>query len=353
LILFSWAIRNCSVMLFSTLLQRTFGTKKTRDEHSSVNTLTGREFFVRYPDLRRYLLKELGVAVDQLLKNSMSASVHPGLYPILTLLSRMQPSTEDINDEETILTPFIPLVMPCAASAIYKTREMAARALVPLVLDVVPCIKYLMQISNTVTQNEIHGRLLQVQFLLRGHFYSGSDAVASYKQFIDEIPQFMSYGLELLREKRFCNMNSALLLSIISEFFFDTKWMTTGGKDKELTEGKRNISEFISQSIANIVFIELIQLANEKFASIRSLAKEYCMAAIKEDQVSGIGSYLLREGMANITVMGTLNKPNAKVENVLFLLQDHDYEVRLLVLQKLFNYFNSNTLEVAIECVSG
>jgi hypothetical protein len=109
-------------MLFSTLLQRTFGTKKTRDEHSHVNTLTGREFFVRFPDLHPYLLKELGVAVNQLLENALAASVHPGLYPILTLLSRMQPSTEDNNGKETILTPFIPLVMPCAASAIYKVR---------------------------------------------------------------------------------------------------------------------------------------------------------------------------------------------------------------------------------------
>lgn len=231
-------------MLFSTLLQRTFGTKKTRDEHSHVNTLTGREFFVRFPDLHPYLLKELGVAVEQLLKNSLAASVHPGLYPILTLLSRMQPSTEDVNDEETILTPFIPLAMPCAASAIYKTREMAARALVPLVLDVVPTIKYLLQISNTITQNEIHGRLLQVQFLLRGHFYASSDAIASYHQFINDMPEMMIHALELLREKRFCNMNSALLLNIISEFFFDTKWMTTGGKNKEVTEGKGKTISF-------------------------------------------------------------------------------------------------------------
>ncbi|GAA5795031.1 hypothetical protein HPULCUR_000382 [Helicostylum pulchrum] len=330
---FSWAIRNCSVMLFSTLLQRTFGTKKTRDEHSSVNTLTGREFFVRFPDLHPYLLKELGVAVDQLLKNSLAASVHPGLYPILTLLSRMQPSTEDINDQETILTPFIPLVMPCAASAIYKTREMAARALVPLVLHVVPTIKHLLQISNTTTQNEIHGRLLQVQFLSRGHLYTSSDSIACYRQFISELPEWVSCWLQLLCESRFCNMNSALLLNILSEFFFDTKWMTTGGKDKEVTE-------------------ELIKLSNEKFAGVRIFAKEYCMTSIKEDQVSGIGSYLVRESMANITVMGTLHKLYAKVDDLLFLLQDRDYEVRLLVLQKLLNYFNNQT-ETSADCVSG
>lgn len=230
-------------MLFSTLLQRTFGTKKTRDEHSQVNTLTGREFFVRFPDLHPYLLQELRVAVDQLLQNSLAASVHPGLYPILTLLSRMQPSTENVTDGETILSPFIPLVMPCAASAIYKTREMAARALVPLVVDVVPTIKYLLQISNTTTQNEIHGRLLQVKFLLRGHFYTGTDS-AAYLQFINDLPSTMIDILTLLSEKRFCNMNSALILDIISEFFFDNRWMSTGGKDKEMTSGNSQMNKY-------------------------------------------------------------------------------------------------------------
>ncbi|KAG1120760.1 hypothetical protein G6F42_012679 [Rhizopus arrhizus] len=310
----SWAIRNCSVMLFSTLLQRTFGTKKTRDEHSHVNTLTGREFFVRFPDLHPYLLKELGVAVDQLLQNALAASVHPGLYPILTLLSRMQPSTtQDATEGETVLTPFIPLVMPCAASAIYKTREMAARALVPLVLDVVPTVKQLMCISNTTTQNEIQGRLLQVQFLLRGH--ATQLAHASSVQFMQDMPCMMLAWLELLREKRFCNMNAALFLNIVSEFFFETKW--------------------VSGSAA------LIELADDQFARLRSSAKEYCVHAIQSDAVSGIGSYLMRESMANIIVNGTLNnKPDAKVDDLLFLLQDHDYEVRLLVLQKLYSYYS-------------
>ncbi|OAD04769.1 hypothetical protein MUCCIDRAFT_79865 [Mucor lusitanicus CBS 277.49] len=328
----SWAIRNCSVMLFSTLLQRTFGTKKTRDEHSNVNTLTGREFFVRFPALHPYLLKELGVAVDQLLQNALAASVHPGLYPILTLLSRMQPSNtaEDATDGETVLTPFIPLVMPCAASAIYKTREMAARALVPLVLDVVPTIKQLLCISNTTTQNEIHGRLLQVQFLLRGHFYSANYAHEASVQFIREMPSMVMVWLDLLREKRFCNMNSALLLTIVSEFFFDTKWIVqqTSGSDKNASK-------------------ELMELADEYFAGLRSHAKDYCVSTINSDEISGIGAYLMREGMATIIVNSTLdgNTSNVKVDDLLFLLQDHDYEVRLLVLQKLLNYYSVHTVD--------
>lgn len=101
------------------------------------------------------------------------------------------------------------------------------------------------------------------------------------------------------------------------------------------------------------LFVELIQLSNEKFTGIRSLAKEYCVVSIKQDEVSGIGSYLLRENMASIAVMGTLNKPNAKVDDILFLLEDRDYEVRLLVLQKLLTYFTTPNSFVLDECISG
>ncbi|CAO3700663.1 unnamed protein product [Rhizopus stolonifer] len=320
---FSWAIRNCSVMLFSTLLQRTFGTKKTKDEHSHVNTLTGREFFVRYPDLHPYLLKELKIAVDQLLNNSAAASVHPGLYPILTLLSRMKPSVEEDDEKETILTPFIPLVMPCASSTIYKTREMAARALVPLVIEVVPTVKQLLSFSDNITQNEMHGRLVQAQFLLRGHLYSSISKSKILSQFIQEMPTVVLQNLKLFGDKQFCNINGALLLQIIAEFFFDTTWMASGDKEKELTE-------------------ELLESSNASFADLKQIAKSVCMEAIADSGIEGIGSYLLRQAIANIILFSTLSKTNAEVDDILALIEDRDYEVRLLALEKLSNYFEKH-----------
>lgn len=71
---FSWAIRNCSVMLFSTLLQRTLGVKKTRDEHSTLNLLTATEFFTRFPQLRPYLVEQLTEAVEQLIGAEVALS---------------------------------------------------------------------------------------------------------------------------------------------------------------------------------------------------------------------------------------------------------------------------------------
>ncbi|RCH87920.1 hypothetical protein CU098_000597, partial [Rhizopus stolonifer] len=278
----SWAIRNCSVMLFSTLLQRTLGTKKTRDEHAQVNTLTGREFFVRFPDLHPYLLNQLDVAVNQLLTQA-AHQVHPGLYPILTLLSRMQPAMGE--DKDHVLTPFIPLVMPCASSAIYKTREMAARALVPLVSDIVPTVQELLVLSTT--QNEIHGRLLQVQFLLRGHFYSPKDTKDMHTQFIEHMPSVFHQALKQCSE--WCPMNTALFLDILYEFCVETTWI----KDASLNE-----------------------LASTCFASMREAVIGFCTQRIGLD-ISGIGAYLLRTSMAAHIVNHALMQPQVQLDGIL------------------------------------
>ncbi|RCH98462.1 hypothetical protein CU097_011572 [Rhizopus azygosporus] len=321
---FSWAIRNCSVMLFSTLLQRTFGTKKTKDEHSHVNTLTGREFFVRFPDLHPYLLKELKVAVEHLLNNPTAASVHPGLYPMLTLLSRMKPSLEKEDEQDNVLAPFIPLVMPCAASAIYKTREMAARALVPLVHDVNGVITQLMELGDNLTQNQIHGRLLQVKFILHGHFYSSSAKPQVFTQFIQLVPSVILKSLELLEKGRFCHMNGALLLSIIAEFFFDTTWMT----------------------------FELLQSSTSSFAELQLTAVSICQKIISNSQLHGIGAYLLRQAAANIVLLNALNRPDHDIDDVLYLIEDRDYEVRLLALEKLLTHFKKREANKDGSCLS-
>lgn len=104
--------------------------------------------------------------------------------------------------------------------------------------------------------------------------------------------------------------------------------------------------------ITNSLLLELICSSNDKFAEVRNVAKTYCITAIKTDQVSGIGSYLFREAMANIIVKGTLNKSDAKVDDLLFLLEDRDYEVRLLVLKELVEYFAENKSNTP-ECIPG
>ncbi|KAI8097284.1 putative death-receptor fusion protein-domain-containing protein [Halteromyces radiatus] len=318
----SWAIRNCAVMLFSTLLQRTLGTKKTRDEHSNVNNLTGQEFFTRFPKLHSYLLKELANAVDQLFGKSMADSVHPGLYPMLTLLSRLRPSVMDDATDALSMAPFIPLVLSCAGSSIFKTREMAARALVPLVsstVSLVVMIADLLEWDEKLTQNEIHGRLIQVQFLLRGHLYQGSTSKDTLLKLIKSLPGVIVSCLSVANQLN--EISQALLLDIISEFFLDCKW--------------------IFEDRSSVLIDELISVSDESFETLRGFVLSYCNETIQtKSEVGLIGTYLARQSMANVVVLGHLNFGISELPSILYLLDDPDYEVRLLTMTKLMTYFN-------------
>ncbi|ORX55175.1 hypothetical protein DM01DRAFT_1407189 [Hesseltinella vesiculosa] len=316
----SWAIRNCAVMLFSTLLQRTLGTKKIRDEHSSVNNVTGQEFFTRFPKLHPYLLKELKIAVDQLLDHSLAENVHPGLYPMLTLLSRLRPSVMDDPATNPIsMAPFIPLVMSCSASSIFKTREMAARALMPLVSSnaLILTVADLLQWDDKLSQNEIHGRLLQVQFLLRGHLYQGA-LEATLFGFIKSIPGVVHQCMLYL--DRLIPISQALLLDIVIEFFLTETWIT-------------------EEKLPALVD-ELVMLSDEAFETLRQFTLSYCSQAILvAPEMLQIGNYLARQSMASALIHGYTKFGLGELKDLLFLLDDPDYEVRLTTMTKLMDYF--------------
>ncbi|XP_037126900.1 thyroid adenoma-associated protein isoform X1 [Syngnathus acus] len=171
-----WAVRNSSTLLFSTLITRIFGVKKGRDEHSKKNRMTGREFFTRFPSLYPFLLNQLKEAAVSVESDSGQVKLHPSLFLLLLVLSRLYPSPMDGSSSPLGLAPFTPFIIRCGRSAVYRTREMAARALVPFVL--------VTQVSSTVhsllqelpqgpephiQHNYIHGTLLQVLFLLQSY----------------------------------------------------------------------------------------------------------------------------------------------------------------------------------------
>ena len=54
----TWALRNTSAMMYSTLSSRVFGVKKTDDEQK----ISSSEFFSRFPVLQKALLENLGTA---------------------------------------------------------------------------------------------------------------------------------------------------------------------------------------------------------------------------------------------------------------------------------------------------
>ncbi|KAJ4949042.1 hypothetical protein JOQ06_020560, partial [Pogonophryne albipinna] len=171
-----WAVRNSSTLLFSTLITRIFGVKKGKDEHSKKNRMTGREFFTRFPALYPFLLTQLEAAAGTVKSDSGQVKLHPSLFLLLLVLSRLYPSPMDGSSSPLGLAPFMPFIIRCGRSAVYRTREMAARALVPFVLvtQVPSTVHTLLQglpaePGPTTQHNHIHGTLLQVVFLLRSY----------------------------------------------------------------------------------------------------------------------------------------------------------------------------------------
>ncbi|XP_062375693.1 thyroid adenoma-associated protein [Sardina pilchardus] len=171
-----WAVRNSSTLLFSTLITRIFGVKKGKDEHSKKNRMTGREFFTRFPALYPFLLSQLEEAASSVDSDSGQVKLHPSLFLLLLVLGRLYPSPMDGSATPLGLAAFMPFIIRCGCSAVYRTREMAARALVPFVLvtQIPATVQTLLeqlplQPGPHTQQNHIHGTLLQALFLLRSY----------------------------------------------------------------------------------------------------------------------------------------------------------------------------------------
>ncbi|KAL2083770.1 hypothetical protein ACEWY4_021543 [Coilia grayii] len=167
-----WAVRNSSTLLFSTLITRIFGVKKGKDEHSKKNRMTGREFFTRFPALYPFLLSQLEEAASSVDSDSGQVKLHPSLFLLLLVLGRLYPSPMDGSASPLGLAAFMPFIIRCGCSAVYRTREMAARALVPFVLltQIPLTVQNLLEQlplkpSTRTQQNHIHGTLLQVSVL--------------------------------------------------------------------------------------------------------------------------------------------------------------------------------------------
>ncbi|KAG0480385.1 hypothetical protein HPP92_011243 [Vanilla planifolia] len=179
-----WEVRNSACLAYAALVRRMIGFLNVQDMRSTRRSLTGREFFHRYPAIHPFLCSELEFATKQLgaaylidANLNISKSVHPSLCPILILLSRLKPSVVS-NEPDDPLDPYLlmPFLRRCGTQSNLRVRDLAARALIGLVsnekLQVVlteiahelPHERHQMA-KATFTFNSIHGTLLQLSSL--------------------------------------------------------------------------------------------------------------------------------------------------------------------------------------------
>lgn len=165
-----WAIRNCAVMLFAALENKLFGSKKVGDY---IIPYSSRLFFSKFKGIKLILLKNF----DNFIKSTeedgstrngsdSGSSSLEGVFPILTILSRLEPTT-NFNNE---LVDFKPYLLKSLDIKYFKIREMAARAIPSSIFPSQifdEAVFLLDRICNDkVSQNTVHGTLLAIKELL-------------------------------------------------------------------------------------------------------------------------------------------------------------------------------------------
>ena len=209
-------IRNCAAMLFSVLMDKSFGTIRNKTDKKSDQLVVAKEFFMKFPAMYDLLLQELKVAVQTI----NSTDLHPALYPILCLLCRLKPALDETSDSKFSLLPFLNLVLKCHKSALWKVREIAATAASCIAGEKEEALGELLYsildtFQNNISPNDAHGLALQVSALLE----------MNHKALVTmpEISEKIALAVQYLSKPQFAASFSVFLKMIIEYFPLDSK----------------------------------------------------------------------------------------------------------------------------------
>ncbi|XP_026551618.1 thyroid adenoma-associated protein [Pseudonaja textilis] len=337
-----WAVRNSSTLLFSTLITRIFGVKRGKDENSKKNRMTGREFFTRFPSFYPFLLSQLEQITSTADSKTKELKLHPGLFLLLLVLSKLYPSPMDGTYSALSMASFVPLILRCGNSPVYRSRELAGRALVPFVmLNLVPqTVSSLLaglpdSTDPCIQQNAVHGTLLQILHLLQSYLESKQRANSDFHQGLSNIITNICGKLWLANRQNPCLVTRAAYLDVlvllnnyvgkakIKETDMNTFWgeISTIILESELATGIKHspaapgLAQFL-QSITRLFTSMCSVMAEPRFANRNFLTKNNTM------------------------------KPGLSVE---YLLHSNFCEVRLLVLETILLWLNQMNAEHVME----
>jgi hypothetical protein len=195
-------IRNSSIMLFDALLTRALGQKYARqdiDPSAPNRSVSSKVFFGKFPQLYNYLLDQLRIDVPKFADQGVE---NTGLYPILTLLARLDVTRIYDSKKYTGMHPFRPLIRECLYGRVWKIRAMAARC-IPVVLDpgdLETEIEGMFANLRLESQNALHGELMGIKRFAEFHsFRTLKDVVFgmwSRSNLVDDRVHFEGTGRE-------------------------------------------------------------------------------------------------------------------------------------------------------------
>ncbi|XP_078352490.1 tRNA (32-2'-O)-methyltransferase regulator THADA-like isoform X2 [Oculina patagonica] len=347
----SWAVRNSSMLLFSALVTRIFGVKQGKDEHSRRNCMTGREFFSRFPELHSFFLGHLQVACQGIDRDN---AIHPSLYPVLVILSRLYPSTMDGADTVLSMAMFVPYVTSCRKSMVIKVRIMSARAVVPLVSDdllVEVLHKLLLSLpvssSDELRHNHIHGTLLHIYHLLSAHAVNTTMCNTIKMQIVTDILPQLKYFAWLSTRCNPCALSRSVFLDIVLHFVVDWSWL--GPAVSDLSDLAKSGLQSLENCFKSIAIEETITkqepsiVIGDVFVK-RTVAKTFLKACEELPSALTIKSHLVVSRQLPFDVQGFKESLETTVnclEVIQTLLLSSDYEVRLAVLEFVASHLPS------------
>ncbi|NXP17026.1 THADA protein, partial [Scytalopus superciliaris] len=323
-----WAVRNSSTLLFSALITRIFGVKRGKDENSKKNRMTGREFFSRFPSLYPFLLKQLEVVTNTLNSEAEELKIHPSLFLLLLILGRLYPSPMDGTHSALSMAPFVPFIIRCGHSPVYRCREMSGRALVPFVMvnEVPHTVLSLLQglpdsTSHCIRQNSIHGTLLQVFHLLQSYLESNQFVSLDFQEGLSDIFTCMGTKLWLAKRLNPCLVTRAAYLDVLVMLSTHLgKFQKQGMQLLDFWEEmKRVISD--SELVCGIPYSSAVPGLTQYLQSTTRLAISMLSVTARPDIQSSSSAAAQKMAKPSLTIT--------------HLLHCESHEVRLLVLEAI------------------
>ncbi|KOC70573.1 Thyroid adenoma-associated protein like protein [Habropoda laboriosa] len=271
----TWAERNAATLLFSALIIRIFGVQRTKDHINLTtdNKMNYRVFFEKYPNLLLFILEELQTFVgmeDTLIKSNVQS--------ILLLLSRLYQSHNSEPSDVPLKVhsnDLIHLVIQCGKSAIFETRKLAARALVPLLTeDSVGCTlkkvveNIMFAQENRLTLNLVHGYMLQVHEILKYfNFKSFESLDIGWNEFFKKTI-WMLENLEQRNSKPPCFLLAEVYVKVCSEICKTDKTYLM----QQCSTLNMLVSHLLHEKLKQGPARELYKLSAMEF--VRSIARE-------------------------------------------------------------------------------
>ncbi|KAJ3604719.1 hypothetical protein NHX12_029458 [Muraenolepis orangiensis] len=220
-----WAMRNAALQLYSSLCSRMLGQRPGGLEDGLVqHGISAPAFFLHHPALQPFLLGELrGAAVDlQGPAGEARLRLHPSLYPILTLLAKLQPG---LSEPTGALSGFLAPLLQLAASPIHSVRTMASKALVATTTPS-QYTAILLQLTAQLPpgrhvlcgHNRLHGQLLQTRAVLDRALCSHRDGSADLEEVLSRVQScyWLATGAQC------CPLVGAAYLAVGSLFYHQT-----------------------------------------------------------------------------------------------------------------------------------